>query len=185
MSTGKTKTRGNRTMKNFDKRCAEIERIAESVSDGANGRIFELECASEFSRKTRVSKQGEADIHIKYERGTRPAECKTNGGRIGSLYAKDAPLFVIYRLDWTQHRKPTKAKPNGFCVSVYVEPKIIPTALFLAKLAEFGAIKSTNGTNPEPAIQVSSKKWHEWLASYPVNYDSARRYTASDFEGLH
>lgn len=172
-------------MNNLEIRTAEIERISESVSDGANGRIFELECASIHSRKVRVSGQNEPDVHIKYERGARPAECKTNGGRIGSLYAKDAPAFVIYRLDWVQHRKPTKAKPNGFCVSVYVEPKIIPTALFLAKLAEFGAIKSTNGTNPEPAIQVSSKKWHEWLASYPVNYDSARRYTASDFENLH
>lgn len=172
-------------MNTLNKRIIEIDRISESVSDGTAGRIFELECASVHSRKTHVSKQGQADIYIKYERGTRPAECKTNGGRIGSLYAKNAPAFVIYRLDWVQHRKPTKKKPNGFCVSVYVEPKIIPTSLFLAKLAEFGAIKSTNGTNPEPAIQVSSKKWHEWLASYPVNYDSARCYTANDFENLH
>lgn len=172
-------------MNTLERRIVEIDRIAESASDGTAGRIFELECASVYSRKTHVSKQGQADIYIKYERGTRPAECKTNGGRIGSLYAKNAPAFVVYRLDWVQHRKPTKAKPNGFCISVYVEPKIIPTSLFLAKLSEFGAIKSTNGTNPEPAIQVSSKKWHEWLASYPVNYDSEKRYTASDFENLH
>ena len=60
--------RGFLLMTRFEKaRCAEIARHTANIGhdDGANGRIFELECASANSRKTRVSKQGQADSEDK------------------------------------------------------------------------------------------------------------------------
>lgn len=150
---------------------------------GAYGRIFELECASANSRKTHVGLNGEADLYVKFERGTVKAECKTNGGRIEALYSAKAPKFVIYRLDLTIKHKAGKHTSEHEEVRS-IAPVIIPTALFLSKLEEFGAVKSTNGTNPERAIQVSSKKWFGWLSAYPVEYHSDWTYTAEDFEGL-
>jgi hypothetical protein len=165
-------------------RNAEIERhLANTGCTGSKGRAFELTCARKNSRKTRVSKQGENDVYIKYGKGFIKAECKTNGGRIESLYAVDAPRFVIYRLDMVQKHKATKTQPARG-EHRYVAPVIIPTDLFLAVLESFNAIKSTNGKNPELAIQVSSKKWYEWLQQYPVEFHTDWDYTAEDFEGL-
>ena len=151
--------------------------------DGAQGRAFELSCASTYSRKTRVSKQGQADVYIKYERGTVRAECKTNGGRIESLRAEGAPRFVIYRLHFVQKHKAGKHTEAYDEVRV-IDPVLIPTAVFLAALDRFHATKSTTGKNPEEAIQVSSKKFFEWLLDWPIPYNPALRYTEEDFEGL-
>jgi len=151
--------------------------------DGAAGRIFELECASAHSRKTCVSKQGQADVFIHYERGNYAAECKTNGGRIGSLRKKNAPKFVIYRMYFVQKHKAGKTCKAWDEVRE-IDPVIIPTDVFLAALDRFGATKSTNGKNPEEAIQVSSKKFFEWLLDWPIPYEPGQHYTADDFEGL-
>ena len=166
-------------------RNAEIDRHSANIDhdNGALGRIFELQCASEYSRKTRVSKQGQADVYIKYGKGNVKAECKTNGGRIEALYDAKAPKFVIYRLDFVQHHKAGK-HTEAYDEERHIDPVVIPTALFLAKLEEFNAIKSTNGKNPELAIQPSSKKWFEWLLDYPITYNPEWRYTEDDFEGL-
>lgn len=166
-------------------RAAEIERHAQNIGhdSGAAGRIFEIECASAYSRKTRVSKQGEADVYIKFERGTVRAECKTNGGRISALRKPNAPRFVIYRLDFVQKHKAGK-NTEAYDEERHIDPVLIPTAIFLAALDRFGATKSTNGKNPEEAIQPSSKKFFEWLLDWPIPYDPALRYTADDFEGL-
>lgn len=171
--------------KNEKLRLAEIARhTANSAYDpGAMGRAFELSCARVNSHKTKVSKQGEADTFIKYCAGYVKAECKTNGGRIEALYSKGAPRFVIYRLDFVQKHKASKSKP-AWEEHRHIDPVIIPTAIFLATLESLGATKNTNGKNPETAIQVSSKKWFEWLEQWPVEFHTDWDYTEEDFEGL-
>lgn len=166
-------------------RNAEILRHMENAEhdNGAQGRIFELECASAGSRKTRVSVQGKADVFIKYERGNYAAECKTNGGRIANLRKRNAPKFVIYRLDFVQKHKASKTRGAWEEVR-HIDAVLIPTAVFLAALDRFGATKSTNGKNPEEAIQPSSKKFYEWLLDWPIPYTPGLHYTADDFEGL-
>lgn len=165
-------------------RNSEIERhLNNTADDGRLGRAFELECASRYSRKVRVSKQGQADVFIKYERGNYAAECKTNGGRIEALRAANAPKFVIYRLDFIQKHKASKSKPAWNEVR-HIDPVLVPTKVFLAALDRFGATKSTNGDHPEEAIQVSSKKFYEWLLDWPIPFDPSLHYTADDFEGL-
>ena len=151
--------------------------------DGALGRVFELECASKYSRKTKVSIQGKADVYVKFEKGSVPAECKTNGGRIANLRKANAPKFVIYKLDFVQKHKASKSREAWEEVR-HIDPVIIPTAVFLNALDRFGATKSTNGKNPEEAIQVSSKKLYEWLLDWCIPYNPDYRYTADDFEGL-
>jgi len=151
--------------------------------DGARGRAFELDCASSGSRKTRVSKQGQADVFIHYGKGNYAAECKTNGGRIEALFGKGAPKFVIYQMDITiKHPagKTTKAREE----KRFIEARLIPTEVFLNSLKRFNAIKSTNGKNPERAIQVTSKKFYEWLLDWPITYIPGYRYEAEDFEEL-
>ena len=171
--------------KNEKIRLAEIERHTanRTYDNGAMGRAFELSCARANSSKTRVSKQGEADVYIKFGKGYIKAECKTNGGRIEALYTKNAPRFVIYQLDFTQKLKASKHKPAREEVR-HVGPVIIPTHIFLNVLETLGAIKNTNGKNPERAIQVSSKKWFEWLEQWPVEFHTDWDYTEEDFEGL-
>ena len=166
-------------------RACEIARHAANIGhdDGAAGRIFELSCASTYSRKTRVSKQGQADVFIKYERGHVAAECKTNGGRIGSLRKSNAPRFVIYRLDFVQKHKAGK-NTEAYDEERHIDPVLIPTAIFLAALDRFGATKSTNGKHPEEAIQPSSKKFFEWLLDWPIPVEPSLTYTADDSEGL-
>ena len=166
-------------------RCAEIKRHLANVDHdpGALGRVFELECASKGSHKTRVSVQGKADVFIHYGKGYVAAECKTNGGRIGALRKPGAPKFVIYKLDFIQKHKASKSAP-AYDEERHIDPVLIPTAVFLAALDRFGATKSTNGSNPEEAIQVSSKKFFEWLLDWPIPYEPGLTYTADDFEGL-
>lgn len=151
--------------------------------DGRFGRIFELECASHGSHKTRVSIQGKADVFIRYEKGNYAAECKTNGGRIGGLRKANAPKFVIYQLDFVYKRKATKSKDAWEEVR-HVDPVLIPTKVFLAALDRFKATKSTNGTHPEEAIQPSSKKFYEWLLDWPIPFEPGLHYTEADFDGL-
>lgn len=167
-------------------RNAEIQRHFNNADNdnGAMGRVFELECASAGSRKVRVSKQGQADVYIHFGKGNVAAECKTNGGRIESLRKPGAPKFVIYRLDFVQKHKATKGGKPAWDEVRTIDPVLIPTAVFLAALDRFGATKSTNGRNPEEAIQVSSKKFYDWLLDWPIPYEPGQHYTAEDFEGL-
>ena len=165
-------------------RNSEIERhLSHTTDDGRFGRIFQLECASQHSRKTRVSKQGEADVYIKFGKGYYKAECKTNGGRIEALRKPNAPKFVIYKLDFIQKHKAGKHTEAREEVR-HVDPVLVPTEIFLAALDRFKATKSTNGVNPEEAIQPSSKKLYKWLLDWPIPFDPSLHYTADDFEGL-
>lgn len=167
------------------KRIEEIKRhLANRGHDqGAMGRVFELSCASAGSHKTRVSKQGQADIYIHLGRGYVPAECKTNGGRIAALRTPKAPRFVVYKLDFIQHHKACKTRA-AWDEERHIDPVLIPTTVFLAALDRFGATKSTNGKNPEEAIQVSSKAFFEWLLDWPIPYEPGLHYEEEDFEGL-
>ena len=152
------------------------------IDCGAKGRIFELECARENSRKYKVSKQGQVDNWIIYNGKRASAEAKTNGGRIASL-RKGKVQFVIYQMDFIQKHKASKSR-EAWEEKRVIEPVIIPREIFLAVLDKFGATKSTNGRNPEEAIQVSSKKFYEWLTEWPVEYHNDWDYTEEDFEGL-
>lgn len=167
-----------------EKRFSEMKRHYENRfhDDGAMGRIFELTCHTKYSTKTKVSCQDKADTFIMCDKIPVPAECKINGGRITGL-RNGKSKFVIYTMDFTQKHKATKKSP-AWEERRIVKPVLIPTNIFLAALDRFGATKSTNGRNPEEAIQVSSKKFYEWLLDWPIPYEPDTRYTKEDFEGL-
>lgn len=141
--------------------------------DGAVGRIREIIDKSTFSTACNFARQGKADCFVWVGGKRYNAERKTNGGRVGSLYGTKAPKFVVYSMDVdnasTAHQRRV------------IEPIVMKTSLFLAILEENGALKSTNGTHPELAIQVSSKKLFLALQEYTLTYDANRRYTAEDF----
>ena len=155
------------------------------IDPGALGRIAELQSVSVNSRKVAVSKQGENDIfvHIGSKRANIPAERKTNGGRIESLRKPGAPRFVVYSMRFVQKHKAGKTT-EAWEELREIDPVLIPTEVFLAALDRFGATKSTNGKNPEEAVQVSSKKFFEWLLDWPIPFDPETVYTEEDFEGL-
>lgn len=161
----------------------EIKRHLLNTADcGRIGRAFELTCHTAHSHKIAVSKQGQADTFVKYGKGTTAAECKINGGRIESL-RNSKIKFVIYAMNFTQKHAATK-KRAAWNEQRVIDPVIIPTKIFLAALDRFGATKSTNGRNPEEAIQVSSKKFYNWLLNWPIAYNPDACYTDEDFEGL-
>lgn len=155
------------------------------INPGAAGCIAELESVPANSKKVTVSKQGEVDIyvHINSKRSNVAAERKTNGGRIQSLRKPNAPKFVIYSMSFVQKHKAGKST-EAWEELREIDPVVIPTQVFLAALDRFGATKSTNGKNPEEAIQVSSKRFFEWLLDWPIPWDPDSIYTWEDFEGL-
>lgn len=172
-------------------RRARIEQYASNTDDpGRYGRMKELVWARDKSRKTSVSKQGEIDIHVKFINETGkayyvPCEAKTNGGRVDELLNGSKAKYVVYDLHFVQKHKATK-KHEAWDEIRMIEPVIIPKDLFLAKLKEFNAIKviNRNGEFDGYGIQVSSKKWYEWLADYPVKFDNENAYEEWEFEGL-
>ena len=141
---------------------AEIQRHTANIGHdpGAAARVFELTCASPYSRKTRVSKQGQPDVFIHFERGNVAAEVKTNGGRIESLRKPNAPRFVIYKLDFIQKHKAGKNTP-AWDEERHIDPVLIPTAVFLAALDRFGATKSRSPTSRACATRRKiSRGWN-------------------------
>lgn len=164
--------------------------LMNSADDGRFGRAFELSCARTNSHKTSVSKQGQVDVSVKFIDGNGkvkyvPCEAKTNGGRVDELLNGSKAKYVIYRLEFVQKHKASKTRDEWDEVRM-VEPVIIPKALFIAKLKEFNAIKviNRNGEFDGYGIQVSSKKWYEWLSEYPVKFDNENAYEEWEFEGL-
>ena len=142
--------------------------------NGAVGRIREILAKSAYSKATNFAKQGKADCFVWMDGKRYNAEYKTNGGRIGALYGAKAPKFVVYEMDVCNSGTSNQRR--------VVEPVVMRTELFLELLAECNAIKSTNGTNPEPAIQVTSKTLYIRLSEYTLHYNPNHRYTAEDFE---
>ena len=165
--------------------------LRNSADDGRHGRAFELTCARRNSRKACVSKQGQVDVYVKFnnENGKAyyvPCEAKTNGGRIDELLNGSRAQYVVYDLHFIQKHKASKKHDTYEEHRNLEQPVIIPKALFLAKLKEFNAIKviNRNGEFDGYGIQVSSKKWYEWLADYPVKFDNENAYEEWEFEGL-
>lgn len=142
--------------------------------DGAYGRIDEILSLSARSHRTNFAKQGKADCYVCVDGKRYNAERKTNGGRIGSLYGKKAPKFVVYSMDICN------AGTNN--ARRVIEPIVMRTEKFLAILEECHATKNTNGKNPEVAIQASSKVLYMALSEYTLAYSATTRYTAEDFE---
>lgn len=140
---------------------------------GAYGRIREILSKSAHSKQVNFAKQGKADCFVWVDGKRYAAECKTNGGRIGSLYGKNAPQFVVYSMDIC----------NAGTSNIRREIKqvVMKTTMFIAIVEGCGAVKNTNGKQPEPAIQVTSKKLFEALERYTLRYDPNRRYSEMDF----
>lgn len=179
-------------MKTKEIRRTLIEQYASNHNDcGRYGRIKELEWTRDKSRKSSVSKQGQVDIHVKFinENGKAyyvPCEAKTNGGRVDELLNGSKVKYVVYDLHFVQKHKASKKREAWEEHRDLEQPVIIPKSLFLAKLREFNAIKAINrnGELDGYGIQVSSKKWYEWLADYPVKFDNENAYEEWEFEGL-
>lgn len=172
--------------KNETKRENRIAELLANPHCGTSGIVTELMCARPNSRKTDVSKQGKADVHIKYNGRYIPAEVKTNGGRVDTLLnGTNKAKFVIYALDFTQKHKAGKNTPARE-EHRHIDPVIIPTDIFVEVLRECNAIKEVahNGVVDGIAIQPSSKKLFQWLEQWPVEFHNDWDYTSEDFEGL-
>ena len=172
--------------KNETKRENRIAELLANPHCGTNGIVTELMCARPNSNKADVSKQGKADVHIKYNGRYIPAEVKTNGGRVDTLLnGTNKAKFVIYALDFTQKHKAGKNTPARE-ERRHIDPVIIPTAIFLQVLRECNALKEVahNGVVDGIAIQPSSKKLFQWLENWPVEFHNDWDYTSEDFEGL-
>ena len=156
--------------------------------DGRFGRIDELMAVKATSSKTRVAKQGKNDIPVRWNNGTRevnrPAEYKTNGGRIEELIdrleeGKDK-LFA-YKLDYTVKH----TVKSGEVKSETRQAEIICYfSQFYSMLLEINAIKPTGGNHSELAVQANSKKLYERLLEWPIPFDPYNTYCEDDFEGL-
>lgn len=165
--------------------------LANSADCGRFGRAFELSCARDKSRKNKVSEQNETDIFIKMlcaDGKIRyiPAEAKTNGGRVDELLNGSKSKYVVYDLHFVQKHKAGKNTQAWEEQRDLPCPVIIPTDLFLRKLQEFNAIKpiNRNGKLDGYGIQVSSKKWFDWLMEYPVTFDREITVEWWELEGL-
>ena len=140
--------------------------------DGAIGRIKDILSKSENSTILNFSKQNQADCFIWVDGSRYKAERKTNGGRIGELYGKKAPKFVVYSMDICNSGTANLRR--------VVEPIVLTTVDFIALLEKCKATKSTNGKNPEVAIQVTSKALYLELLQITTTYTPTARYTAEE-----
>lgn len=154
--------------------------------DGLLGCLIELFACSEKSPKMKVSAQGKVDSRIKFRNSKGnidyiPVEVKTNGGRIENMSGS----YTIYCLAITQKHKGSK-KTGGLDWEErrVIKPVVIPTKKFIAYLQSIGAVKSTNGTHPQTAIQCSSKKLYQALLDWPIEYNRKAVYCADDFDDL-
>lgn len=146
---------------------------------GAYGRITELLNTYDNSNKKGVSAPDKNDglLHIVIDGRVRcfHTEEKTNGGRIENLLdGSNRDKFIRYTLDicnsGTSHKRRV------------VPTKVFLTSKFLEMLETYGKIKNTNGTNPERAIEPTSKTWYNALLNYPIDWDKNRIYTLDEFD---
>lgn len=175
-------------MNKYEKmRIEKIEKYRNNIKDsGRFGRIAELESVTKNSKKISVALNGETDIyiHIGTKNNNTGAERKINGGRVESLLTgSNKSKYIIYSMDYTIKHKACKTKPERIEQRI-ISPVVIPTETFINALKRFNALKSTNGKNPEMAIQVSSKKFYEWLKEWPIPFSPELVYTIDDFDGL-
>lgn len=167
--------------------------LSNSADDGRHGKAFEVACSRPLSMKTRLAKQGETDVSVKFDVDGKvryiAVEAKTNEGRVDSLLnGKNHSKYVVYRLNFTQKHKGGKSGP--WEEEKVVGPLIIPTHVFVAALRQFNAVhairnkKSGDGI----AIQKTNKLFYEWLVYYNIQYglkfDRNETYYLSDFDGV-
>lgn len=175
-----------------EKRALAIARHENNLHDqGGRGRAFELQCARAKSRKCKVAEQNEIDVHIKFinDNGKviyKPAECKTNGGRIDEILVENPRVeYVIYRLQFTQKLKNSVDERNLPAI-------VMPVGMFVGMLRKVNAIKVINkkGVFDGYGIQASSKKMYECLCNYIEDYgdailfDNEKVFENWDFDGL-
>lgn len=159
-------------------RAEEMKRLfANRCSDtcGWFGRLVEVSNHTKTSRMVKVARQGKNDTVVKLEVNGKvkyiPAEVKTNGGRIGSLLDAKAPMFVVYSMNICNSATTNMVRK--------IKPKVMLTSDFIEVLKACNAIKNTNGNNPEPAIQVSSKKMYYQLLE-ATNFEADKVYKLED-----
>lgn len=156
---------------------------------GVMGCVAELLTATPNSNKTTISNPGKVDCFVKLRTESGhvvpvAVERKTNGGRVQTVESelskaeKMVGRYVVYSMDVCN------STTSG--LRRRVPAVVIPRELFLSKLKEFNAIKAVrhNGVIDGYAIQVSNKRWYEWLLDWPVVYDRDAVYSDDDFEGL-
>jgi hypothetical protein len=153
---------------------------ADYRGDGCMGCVAELLTATKNSGKKAVSTANAVDCYVRFRAKSGKvipvaAERKTNGGRVSyDMKGK----YVVYSMDICNATTSNLRRR--------VPAVVIPKALFMAKLEEFGAIKAVNkhGELDGYAIQPSKKAWYEWLLEWPIVYNRDAVYCESDFEGL-
>ena len=148
-----------------------------TINCGAYGCIMEIMQGGK--RKTSVAKQNTNDMYFYYNGKRIKAECKTSGGRIGSLLdGSNKSKFVVYSLDVCNANTSGKNR--------HIDPVIMPVDMFINLLVECNAIKAINknGIFDEWGIQCSSKELYLRLAEYPIMFTPESHYTDDDFEGI-
>ena len=105
---------------------------------GAYGRIREILSKSLHSEQVNFAKQGKADCFVWVDGKRYTAECKTNGGRIGSLYGKKAPKFVVYSMDICNAGTSNIRRE----IKQMIHPRSVSTVKFEAKRLEEQTISS-------------------------------------------
>ncbi len=151
------------------------ERVTENA--GAYGCIMEIMQGGK--RKKAVAKQNQNDMYFYYNGKRVKAECKTSGGRIGSLLdGSNKSKFIVYSLNVCNAN--TSGKERN------IDPVIMPVQMFLDLLVECNAVKAINrnGEFEEWGIQCSSKELYLRLLDYPIMFTPESHYTDDDFDGI-
>lgn len=167
--------------------------LSNPADDGRHGKAFEVACSRPLSAKTRIAKQGETDVSVKFDIDGKvryiAAEAKTNEGRVESLLTgKNRSKYTIYRLDFVQKHKGGKSGP--WEEHKRIPAVIIPTAVFVAALRRFNALHIVRNKRSGDgiAVQKSNKLLYEWLTyyvdQYGLTFDREAVYYPSDFDGI-
>ena len=156
---------------------------------GFMGAIAELLTATPNSAKAHVSNSGKHDNYIRFKNADGviypvPVERKTNGGRIETVeseYSKAEKMtgkYIVYSMDICN------STTNN--IRRKAPAIIVPKKVFLDTLYRLNAVKAVRhkGEINGYAIQVSNKKWFEWVCAYPVKYDREKVYSDEDFRGV-
>ena len=166
---------------------SDIER--ETKDSGLYGKVFELFSHDEKSTIVRVQAQNRNDNYIFINDIRKPCEVKTNGGRIGNLYAMSArtrkATYIVYNLDFVV--KAGKPRKDGTCKPAEYRKasKVMTVAQFIELVESTNAIKviGHNESDREIAVQADSKKLYKALVSGEyLDYTRGFHYIREDFE---
>lgn len=161
----------------------------ENKDSGLYGKVFELFSHDEKSTIVRVQAQNRNDNYIFVDDIRKPCEVKTNGGRIGNLYAMSAKAqnanYIVYNLDFFV--KAGKPRKDGTCKPAEYRKacKVMTVAQFIELVESVNAIKviGHNDSDREVAVQADSKKLYKALVSGNyLDYTRGFHYLREDFE---